>query len=104
MGVPSRLGLCSAFSIDEKGYIGLGYESETDKDLKEILEYNPTNNTWTQKTNFGVCTSRCCQFYAVEGKGYIGTGYDYDTDVMILKIFLGIQTLYPIHKLKVSRI
>lgn len=97
MGGPSRLS-GSAFSIDEKGYIGLGYNFETDKDLKDFWEYNPTNNTWTQKTNFGGHARQGAASFAVEGKGYIGTGYDYDNDVDLKDFWRSI--LHPIHGFK----
>ena len=65
------------FSIDSKGYIGTGcigpnYYSY----CKDFWEYDPTGNTWTQKTDFGGEARGSAVGFAIDAKGYIGTGKD----------------------------
>lgn len=45
----------TAFSIGNKGYIGTGYKGYDAGTTyyKDFWEYDPDNNNWTQKTDFG---------------------------------------------------
>src|SRR6188474_2017931 len=62
-----------AFSIGEKGYVGMGYNANFYKDL---WEYDPVQDTWTQKADFGGTARFAGVAFAANGKGYVGTGYD----------------------------
>lgn len=63
-----------AFSINGKGYVGLGRNS--DGYLSDFYEYDPALNTWTQIADFpGVARTGAVAF-AVEGNGYVGAGFD----------------------------
>ena len=62
----------SSFVINGLGYVGCGYNGTARVDL---WAYNPTNNTWTQKANFGGSTRFGAFGFAINGDGYIGCGY-----------------------------
>ncbi len=60
-----------AFTINNKGYIGMG--SSTKKDL---WEYDPVENAWTQKASYpgsGNSSNMAC--FVIKGKAYAGMGY-----------------------------
>src|ERR1035437_10915125 len=62
------------FSIPNivKGYIGMG--SDNGGILNDFWEYNPLNNTWTQKANYpGLGNNGDMGFY-IGSKGYICGG------------------------------
>ena len=74
------------FSIGNRGYIGTGRYSDSRKDF---WEYNPDNNTWTQKAEFIATARYGAVGFSVGDKGYIGTGlgggyrkdfWEYDPD------------------------
>lgn len=59
------------FSIDDKGFMGLGWNpSQTNT----FWQYDPLTNTWLQKANFpGIFMGHSVGF-TINNKGYIGTG------------------------------
>lgn len=61
------------FSIGNKGYIGTG-NSSTGNYLNDFWEFDPTNNSWIQKTNFPGGIRTYAVGFAIGNKGYIGTG------------------------------
>lgn len=63
-----------AFSINGKGYIGTGVDT-ADVVHKDLWEYNPTLNTWTQKADIASVRRNAIAF-AINDKGYVGTGMD----------------------------
>jgi hypothetical protein len=68
----------TAFSIGNKGYIGIGLWENLDGDegdLKnDFWEYNPSTNKWTRKANFPGGDWWGATGFSVGVKGYIGTG------------------------------
>ena len=69
------------FSIGNKGFIGSGSEIyscgmpvQCEKDYNDFWEYNPTNNTWTKKADFGGIARIQAVGFSIGDKGYIGTG------------------------------
>ncbi len=64
----------TAFTSGSKGYVGTGYNGETN--LNDFWEFNPNTNEWTQKTDFPGSARYGTIGFAIENKGYIGTGYD----------------------------
>lgn len=67
------------FSVDGKGYVGTGYNNDiedTDEELADFYEYDPSTNTWTQIADFGGGIRYSAVAFSVAGKGYVGTGYD----------------------------
>ena len=69
-GPTARFGAVS-FSIGSKGYLGTGYDGNYKKDF---WEYDPTSNTWTQKSDFGGNGRWLAVGFNIGSKGYIGTG------------------------------
>jgi gliding motility-associated-like protein len=61
------------FSINGKGYMGLGQNASGTK-IYDFWEYNPANNTWTQKANYpgGGSYANCA--FSANGKGYVCFG------------------------------
>lgn len=59
------------FSVGGMGYIGTGFNGAFKNDF---WEYNPANDTWTQKANFGGVPRDYASAFSVGGKGYVGMG------------------------------
>jgi N-acetylneuraminic acid mutarotase len=69
-----------AFSINDIGYVGTGYDGNY---LKDFWAFDPAGNTWTQKNSFGGSKRRDAVGFVIDGKGYICTGVNngtYETD------------------------
>ena len=62
------------FSINNKGYIGTGYDGE-DR-LVDFWEYDAERNYWIQKADFPGVARNGAVGFGTDTKGYIGTGYD----------------------------
>jgi hypothetical protein len=62
----------SGFSIGNKGYIGLGGDSELET-KKDFWEYDPETNIWTQKADYGGNVYWCSVGFSIGNKGYIAT-------------------------------
>lgn len=64
------------FSINNtKGYIGTGNGRVADGGYKtDFWEYDPNEDTWIQKANFGGTKRDCAVGFGIGTKGYIGTG------------------------------
>lgn len=68
-----------SFSVGNKGYVGLGVGSEaiyTNKFLKDIWEYDPATNSWTQKADFPGSGRIEAIGFSIADKGYVGMGYN----------------------------
>lgn len=77
----SNRSMAVGFSIGNKGYIGTGSEiyscgmpAPCEKDYNDFWEYNPINNAWTKKANFGGEARIQAVGFSIGDKGYIGTG------------------------------
>ncbi|MFK7948434.1 MAG: hypothetical protein AB8G11_12660 [Saprospiraceae bacterium] len=72
---PSRVG-AFGFSINNKGYIGTGYNSNLSPTnyYEDFWEYDISSNTWTQKADFGGQNWVNATAFSINGKGYVGTG------------------------------
>jgi len=65
------------FSIGTKGYIGTGFNPfQTTMTRKDFWEYNPADNTWSQKADFGGVGRYEAVGFSISNKGYIGLGTD----------------------------
>ncbi|CAL1520081.1 kelch repeat-containing protein [Chitinophaga sp. MM2321] len=64
----------ASFVIDNKAYIGTGYDGENR--LQDFWVYDVDLNQWTQKAAFPGAGRNGAVGIAMAGKGYIGTGYD----------------------------
>jgi len=66
----------TSFAIGIKGYIGTGgYHDSLFHSLNDFWEYDPSSNTWMQKTNFSGTAREGATGFATATKGFIGTGY-----------------------------
>lgn len=65
-------GLAVGWSANMKGYVGLGTNGTNKND---IWQYDPTSNTWTQKTNFPGAARQGAVAFRLGSKVYVGTGY-----------------------------
>src|SRR5438034_510996 len=64
------------FSIGAKGYLGTGINGSCCPFnlLKDVWEYDPTTDAWTQKTDFGGGLRGWAASFAIGNRGYVGTG------------------------------
>ncbi len=67
-----------AFSILDKGYIGIGLDKLGNRH-QDFWEYDPAYNLWTQKEDFPGGPRLNAVGFAIGNKGYIGTGDDGST-------------------------
>ena len=66
----------SCFAISSKLYIGMGDENGTGSGgYSDFWEYDPSNDSWAQKANFGGGGRTGCLAFSIGGKGYVGMGY-----------------------------
>ncbi len=74
----------TSFVVNGKAYVGLGYiqtNTSTVVYLKDIWEYNPTTNTWTQKADFGVTGRYGAHAFVIGSFAYCGGGFAGGTPV-----------------------
>lgn len=68
------------FSIDKMGYVGTGMSNgffiSYNVLNRDFWGYDPKENTWTQKSDFGGTVRWRATGFSLQGKGYVGTGYD----------------------------
>ena len=72
--------LSTAFSLLGKGYFGMGYDGGTYN--KDLYQYDPVNNHWTQKADWPLLTIESAVCMIINEKAYVGIG----------KITVGIST------------
>ena len=66
--------LTTGFSINGKGYVGLGRNNNNLQET-DFWEYDPTTDSWTQKAQFpGIGRDNAVGF-SIDNKGYLGTGF-----------------------------
>jgi len=66
---------CTAFAINNKGYIGLGHtNSVTFTYAKDFWEYDPATNAWSQVADFGGGFRYHATAFTVGDYGYVGLG------------------------------
>lgn len=68
-------GSACAFGIYDKGYVCTGQGDNTDF-LKDMWEYDPALDVWTQKADFPGTARRGAVSFVIAGVAYIGTGED----------------------------
>jgi N-acetylneuraminic acid mutarotase len=61
------------FSIDGKGFIGLGAANE--EALNDFWMYNPADNSWARKASLPGLRRTAAVGFSIGKKGYAGTGY-----------------------------
>lgn len=72
-----------AFSIDDKGYVGTGYDGNR---LKDFYRFDVSTGNWVQIMSIGGSKRRDAAVFVLEGKAYVFTGVDnsnYVTDAWV---------------------
>lgn len=83
-GVSGRTGATS-FSINGKGYLGMGYtqaNNATPVYLKDFWEYNPVTNAWTQKADLGTSGRHSMHCFVIGNFAYAGGGNSNNTPLI----------------------
>lgn len=65
--------LTSGFSINGKGYVGLG-RNNTNLQETDFWEYDPSTDSWTQKAQFPGTGRGLAVGFSIGNRGYLGTG------------------------------
>jgi hypothetical protein len=72
----------TAFSLNNKGYFGLGYDGNPPNPYKsDLWIYNSINNTWTLLGDFSGGERHNATGFAINNIGYIGLGANYNEGV-----------------------
>lgn len=69
-----------AFSLNGKGYVGLGYDG-TDF-LKDFWCYDYETNSWSPAPKYPGDAVRYAVAFVIDGKAYVGGGEDYDNNIL----------------------
>jgi len=64
-----------SFPFGSRGYVGLGYDT-TGIRFSDFWEYNPNNDSWIQRADFGGGGRVLAAGFSIGNKGYLGTGRD----------------------------
>ncbi|MBV9963041.1 MAG: T9SS type A sorting domain-containing protein [Parafilimonas sp.] len=64
----------TAFTINKKGYIGMGGTIRYNPAYKDFYEYDPSTNAWTRKANFPGGIRTDAVGFSIGKFGYAGTG------------------------------
>ncbi|TLX74679.1 galactose oxidase [Labilibacter sediminis] len=75
-GIPRTEAIC--FTINNKAYIGTGYDIDNKKRLKDFWVYDSNKDYWTQIADLPGVERNGAISFASSTKGYCGTGYDGD--------------------------
>ena len=68
------------FSIGDKGYVGMGDGKYVERGYyKDFWEYNPVNDTWTRKADYGGGGNMNPTAFSIDDKGYVLTGHNLNT-------------------------
>jgi N-acetylneuraminic acid mutarotase len=65
----------TAFVVNGRGYVCGGKQGPSSY-TSQLWEYNPANNTWTQKASFPGGVRYGMSSFSLNGKGYVGLGTD----------------------------
>jgi N-acetylneuraminic acid mutarotase len=68
-----------AFIVNNKVYVGLGYNVETDIALADFWEYDPATEEWSQIGDFPIPLYNAVAF-VVDGRAFVGTGRNNDDE------------------------
>lgn len=74
-----------AFAVNGKGYILTGRTKEPKDSLKELWEYNPIDDSWTQKSPFPGKPRVKAIALVLNGKAYVGLGFQSNTGAVLNK-------------------
>lgn len=68
-----------AFVVNNKVYVGLGYNDDEDTVLADFWEYDPTTKEWSQIGDFPIPLWNAVAF-VVDGRAFVGTGKNNDDE------------------------
>jgi N-acetylneuraminic acid mutarotase len=72
---PGTRSNAAGFAIDPYGYVTCGRSyGTTPGQMLDLWQYNPSTDTWTQKSNIATFTREHCVSFVVNGKAYVGGG------------------------------
>ncbi len=63
-----------AFSVNGKGYVGLGYNGIKIQYFADFYEYDPLNNSWKKVTDFPAGATSVPTAFVIENIAYVGSG------------------------------
>lgn len=63
-----------SFSINGKGYFGLGFNGPNYNPNQDFYEYDPISDAWTAKANFPGTPRAACGYFVINNIGYVGGG------------------------------
>ncbi|WP_066631889.1 Kelch repeat-containing protein [Labilibacter marinus] len=75
-GIPRTEGVC--FTIDNKAYIGTGYDIDNKERLTDFWVYDAEKDFWKQVASLPGLGRNGAIAFSSSTKGYVGTGYDGD--------------------------
>jgi len=72
-----------AFSIGNKGYMGIGWIHNQSEVTPRLFEYEPVTDTWKRKADFpGIPRTNSVFFTLPNGKAYVGLGITSDSNFL----------------------
>lgn len=70
-------GSAVSFVIDDKAYVGLGYNDDDDDEyLNDFWVYTTSTDSWDKIADFPGAGRTAAVSFTINGKGYVGTGFD----------------------------
>lgn len=66
----------AVFVIGDFAYLTTGYESKNGTRLRDVWQFDPTNNSWKQMGDFAGSPRSSAVSFSIGNKGYLGTGFD----------------------------
>ena len=66
----------SSFTINGKGYIGMGFDNDTGEGVNSFWQYDPLTDTWTQMADVTASPRGYTIGFSIGDRGYIGGGFD----------------------------
>ncbi|WP_431126625.1 Kelch repeat-containing protein [Flagellimonas flava] len=72
----------STFTINDKGYVYGGTNLGIDLFYNDLWEYNPTNDSWEEKSGFEDIGRASAVSFSIGNKGYISTGFYSQTQLL----------------------
>lgn len=75
----------TAFSLNGKGYICGG--TDNSDDFGDLWQYDPSNNTWSQKADLPGFGRRELSSFTIGDFGYVGHGRNLDNDIIFTSFY-----------------
>ncbi len=81
-----------SFVIDNKAYVGTGYNGQEDEYYQDFYQYDVNIDSWTSIDTFPGTPRTAAVAFSVGGKGYVGLGFDGDDELKDFYVFDPNQT------------